>query len=130
MPGYTNPLSVQPFYATHLSPILSMFYFVDFPRNQWITGAPVHRGIPLQTNRLAASAWPHRGMECKASTSEGQTLRGPFRSHGGGTFTVAIPAARAAWMPMSVSSKTRHTSGATPRFVAAIRNASGSGLLF
>src|SRR6266481_3902583 len=51
-------------------------------------------------------------------------------SHGGGTFTHAIPPAFAACIPISVSSNTRQAFGSTPRFAAARRNASGSGLLF
>lgn len=50
------------------------------------------------------------------------------RCHGGGTRTDAMPAAVAAWMPNSVSSKTRQWAGATPSRSAAIRNASGWGL--
>lgn len=50
------------------------------------------------------------------------------RCHGGGTRTEAMPAAVAAWMPNSVSSKTRQWAGATPSRSAAIRNASGWGL--
>ena len=49
---------------------------------------------------------------------------------GVGTSTHCMPAARAAWMPVFVSSKTRHFSGATPRRCAAIRNGSGCGFPF
>src|ERR1017187_195059 len=42
-------------------------------------------------------------------------------SRGEGILTEAIPAAVADWMPMSVSSKTRQSFGATPRRVAATR---------
>src|SRR6266403_4583113 len=49
-------------------------------------------------------------------------------SHGGGTFTDAMPAALAASTPMSVSSKTRQDVGSTPSRKAAVKKASGSGL--
>lgn len=52
------------------------------------------------------------------------------RSWGWGTFTDAMPAAFADWMPKSVSSKTRQSSGGMPSLVAASRKGSGWGLLW
>ena len=81
-----------------------------------------------------------KSRELVASSDEGwAALRGfpwlscsspvCFLSQGWGTLTEAIPAAVAACMPMSVSSKTRQLSDATPSFSAAIRKGCGSGLL-
>jgi hypothetical protein len=61
----------------------------------------------------------------EGTTRTAQTLE--TLSHGGGTFTDAMPAAAAASMPMSVSSKTMQASALTPSRAAAIRKASGSG---
>jgi hypothetical protein len=52
-----------------------------------------------------------------------------FRSRGEGTRTQSMPAAVADWIPKSVSSKTRQCAGAMPRRSAAVRKASGAGLL-
>src|SRR5579871_495601 len=53
-----------------------------------------------------------------------------LRCQGGGTRTDFIPAAVAAWIPISVSSNTRHFSGVVETFSAASKKASGCGLEF
>ena len=70
-------------------------------------------------------------FEWKCPGPEGcrSVLKNYRLSSGDGTRTAAIPAAAAACKPISVSSNTRQSAGATPSRSAAIRNASGAGLL-